>query len=96
MENIENCPIPEPRTNLTRMLGILAQILNPSTQSEVLLHLADFLTTRAFKETELWVLSDILDTLMDVFAEDDTDLLAAQVHLVDKLTALFPIFKSKV
>lgn len=41
-------------------------------------------------------MAESIDALMDIYAEDETDYLAAEIELVPKLLSLIPHFKSKV
>lgn len=41
-------------------------------------------------------MAESIDALMDIYAEDETDCLAAEIELVPKLLSLIPHFKSKV
>jgi hypothetical protein len=40
--------------------------------------------------------AEAIDTIMDIFGEDETDNVAADIKLVDKLHALLPSLKQKV
>jgi HEAT repeat-containing protein 3 len=99
LTGIKECETPEIRSNLIRMVGILALLLvnnlNDVT-SNVICTITEFILEQAHKENEVWVLAEALDTLVDLYSEDETDLLAAKVKLVDKLVVLAPIVKSKV
>lgn len=81
------------------MFGTLALILNsksPIDPSDVEVHIAAFLIDRLSKETEIWPLAELLDTIMDLFAEDETDRLAQKTNLIDKLNEIAPTVKTKV
>lgn len=99
LTGIRQCEVPEIRSNLIRMVGILALLLvnnlNDIT-SNVICTITDFIIEQSHKENEVWVLAEALDTLVDLYAEDETDYLAAKVKLVDKLAILAPILKNKV
>lgn len=41
-------------------------------------------------------MAESLDTIMDIYAEDDSDQLASEIKLVEKLHVLAPLFKNKV
>lgn len=47
-------------------------------------------------ETQAWIIAESIDALMDIYAEDETDCLAAEIELVPKLLSIIPHFKSKV
>jgi hypothetical protein len=55
-----------------------------------------FLLDVCSRELELWVVAEAIDTIMDIFGEDETDNVAADIKLVDKLQALLPSLKQKV
>jgi hypothetical protein len=55
-----------------------------------------FLLEVCSRESELWVVAEAIDTIMDIFGEDETDNVAADIKLVDKLQALLPSLKQKV
>lgn len=99
LNGITRCDCAEIRVNLIRMLGNLALILiskSSENSGETEVVIADFLLDRLFKESECWTLAELLDTLMDVFAEDETDSLALRINLVEKLTEITPVIKNKV
>ncbi|XP_026732273.1 HEAT repeat-containing protein 3 [Trichoplusia ni] len=99
LNGIKVCQVPEIRANLIRMIGILALLLvnnlNDVT-SNVIVVITEFILEQAHKENEVWVLAEAVDTLVDLYSEDETDILAAKVNLVEKLTSLAPIFKNKI
>lgn len=47
-------------------------------------------------ELSIWVIAESLDAIMDIYAEDNSDQLASEIKLVEKLHTLVPLFKSKV
>ncbi|XP_013191284.2 HEAT repeat-containing protein 3 [Amyelois transitella] len=95
---ITECQIPEIRSNLIRMIGILALLLmNNMTEvsSNVICTITEFILDQAQKENEVWVLAEAIDTLIDLYSEDESDQLAAKVKLVDKLNLLAPSLRNK-
>ncbi|KAL0851138.1 hypothetical protein ABMA28_007003 [Loxostege sticticalis] len=98
LTGIKECQVPEIRANLIRMIGILALLLvnnlNDIT-SNVICTITEFILEQAHKENEVWVLAEAIDTIVDLYSEDETDVLAAKVKLVDKLAVLAPILKNK-
>ncbi|KAJ8735590.1 hypothetical protein PYW07_007210 [Mythimna separata] len=98
LTGIRECQVPEIRSNLIRMVGILASLLvnnlNDVTSS-VICTITEFVLEQAHKENEVWVLAEAIDTLVDLYSEDETDGLAAKVKLVDKLAILAPILRNK-
>jgi hypothetical protein len=59
-------------------------------------NIGKFLLEVCGRESELWIVAEAVDTIIDVFGEDETDNAAAQIHLVEKLQALLPSLKHKV
>lgn len=47
-------------------------------------------------ESKAWVMAESLDAIMDIYSEDDSDQLATEIGLVEKLRGLLPHFKTKV
>ncbi|XP_039758896.1 HEAT repeat-containing protein 3 [Pararge aegeria] len=97
LTGIRECQFPEIRTNLIRMIGILALLLVNNlndTASIVICTITEFILEQAHKENKVWVLAEAIDTLVDLYSEDETDLLAAKVKLVEKLSVLAPILKN--
>ncbi|PZC79107.1 hypothetical protein B5X24_HaOG216796 [Helicoverpa armigera] len=98
LTGVKECLVPEIRSNLIRMIGILALLLvnnlNDVT-SNVICTITEFILEQAHKENEVWVLAEAIDTIVDLYSEDETDVLAAKVKLTDKLAILAPILKNK-
>lgn len=46
--------------------------------------------------TSAWVIAEALDAIMDLYSEDDTKYVAAELKLVEKLNSIVLIFKVKV
>ncbi|XP_045528350.1 HEAT repeat-containing protein 3 [Pieris brassicae] len=98
LNGIKDCQVPEIRSNLIRMIGILALLLVNNindTTTTVICTITEFLLDQAHKENEVWVLAEAIDTLVDLYSEDETDEIAAKVKLVEKLSILSPILKNK-
>ncbi|KAF9421537.1 hypothetical protein HW555_002470 [Spodoptera exigua] len=98
LTGIKECQVPEIRSNLIRMVGILALLLVNNLNDvtgNVICTITEFILEQAHKENEVWVLAEAIDTLVDLYSEDETDVLAAKVKLTDKLAILAPILKNK-
>ncbi|KAL4712761.1 hypothetical protein ACJJTC_008058 [Scirpophaga incertulas] len=98
LSGIRECETSEIRSNLIRMVGNLALLLMNNlndTTSVVICAITEFILEQALKESEVWVLAEAVDTIVDLYSEDETDPLAAKVKLIDKLNILAPILKSK-
>ena len=81
------------------MIGSLSLLLFSTlndTTSNVVCVITEFIIEQAAKESEVWVIAEAIDTLVDLYSEDETDELAARVNLVEKLALLLPAIKSKV
>ncbi|XP_038207905.1 HEAT repeat-containing protein 3 isoform X2 [Zerene cesonia] len=98
LTGIKDCQVPEIRSNLIRMIGTLALLLINNlndTTTTVICTITEFILEQAHKENEVWVLAEAIDTLVDLYSEDETDSIAANVKLVEKLASLAPILKNK-
>lgn len=99
LTGIRECQVPEIRSNLIRMTGLLALLLVNSlndTTATVISTITEFILEQAHKENDVWVLAEAIDTIVDLYSGDDTDALAAKIKLVEKLQMLSPILKNKV
>ncbi|XP_050489362.1 HEAT repeat-containing protein 3 [Bombus huntii] len=93
------CPNTNVRVNLIRTLGTLALILmnNDTPEAhELIKHVSTFLLDICKTELSVWIMAESLDTIMDIYAEDDSDQLASEIKLVEKLHVLAPLFKNKM
>ncbi|KDR09420.1 HEAT repeat-containing protein 3 [Zootermopsis nevadensis] len=93
------CPDTNVRANLIRSVGMLGMILVNSVEPDgqtLLKNIGKFLLEVCGRESELWVVAEAVDTVIDVFGEDETDNAAAHINLVEKLKALLPSLKHKV
>ncbi|XP_043279904.1 HEAT repeat-containing protein 3 isoform X2 [Venturia canescens] len=92
-----HCTNPNIRVNLIRMLGNVALIISPSIEySGLVKHVSTSLLDICIRETEVWVMAEALDAIMDIFAEDETDLMAEEIKLLPKLHSLVPILTNKI
>lgn len=46
-------------------------------------------------ETRAWVIAESIDAIMDIYAEDETDVIAADINLIPRLTSSISYFKGK-
>ena len=58
--------------------------------------MSTFLLDIYITEPSVWVIAESLDAIMDIYAEDNSDQLASEIKLVEKLHTLVPFFKNKV
>uniref|UniRef100_A0A1B6L0C3 SYO1-like TPR repeats domain-containing protein n=1 Tax=Graphocephala atropunctata TaxID=36148 RepID=A0A1B6L0C3_9HEMI len=88
-------PEPQVQVNVVRIIGTLGVMLvtNACIVETVGIYLLQAVERQP---VDLWLVAEALDSLMDVFAEDCTDQMAAEVNLVPRLQALTPRLKSKM
>ncbi|XP_015593716.1 HEAT repeat-containing protein 3 [Cephus cinctus] len=87
------------KVNLIRIVGNLALILSESEapeSRELVKHVTVFLLDSCTREAELWVIAESLDAIMDIYAEDETNTLAAEIYLTEKLQTLVPLVNTKI
>ncbi|GAB1859313.1 HEAT repeat-containing protein 3 [Camponotus japonicus] len=99
LNGVRQCSNANVRVNLIRMLCNLVQILMNNKNSEdyeMIKFISTFLLNICTTETQAWIIAESIDALMDIYAEDETDCLAAEIELVPKLLSIIPHFKSKV
>uniref|UniRef100_A0A1E1X5U7 SYO1-like TPR repeats domain-containing protein n=1 Tax=Amblyomma aureolatum TaxID=187763 RepID=A0A1E1X5U7_9ACAR len=89
------CSEPAVRTNVTRIMATLGCLLGPH-QTNVLKKVGQHLLEISLKDPDIVVVTEALDAMFDVFGEDTTDAVAAEIELVTKLRQMLPAFKSKV
>ena len=88
------------RINLVQIIGnigtlsTLTDVGKNLSQSSGLL--AQFLLDAAAKDTDIRVVTEALDKIFDMFAEDTTDMLCAQMNLVNQLKKILPSLKVKI
>lgn len=99
-ELVQHVPDPRIRTNGIRIFGSLGCLLGSSTAQNsisLLKAIGTFLLDVCNKDkVELWVESEALDALFDVFADDHLDPVLHEIGGVDKLNSILPIFKHKI
>lgn len=93
--------MPEIRSNLIRMMGLLALLLvsrlkEANSDTSHVQFITQFILEQAHKEHDVWVLAEAIDTIIDLYSEDETDVIAAKEDLVQKLSILLPVLKLKV
>lgn len=89
------CSEPAVRTNVTRIMATLGCLLG-AHQTNVLKKVGQYLLEVSSKDSDIVVVTEALDATFDVFGEDTTDAVAAEIDLVTKLRQVLPAFKSKV
>ena len=88
------------RINLVQIIGNIGSLStlsgvdkNLSQSSNVF---AQFLLDAAAKDTDIRVVTEALDKIFDMFAEDSTDMLCARMNLVTQLKKILPNLKIKI
>lgn len=92
LKGAEVCSEPEIRANWLRMLGVLGCLL-PEHLVKIII---DCLLQQCFRETDVWTLSEALDALMDLFADNDWNQIVYEVNLTQKAKALEKVLKNKL
>ncbi|BFZ13382.1 hypothetical protein BsWGS_16421 [Bradybaena similaris] len=83
--------------NIMKIISTVGCALSTNTQPHPLLKkIGSVLADVAFYADDLVVTAEALDSLFDVFKEDNTDQIVKEIGLVEKLVALQPSFRSKV
>ncbi|KYM96799.1 HEAT repeat-containing protein 3 [Cyphomyrmex costatus] len=102
LNDIHQCVSINVRVNMIRMLCNLVQIMlskknsKDSKNYEAIKLVSTFLLDISKTENRVWVIAESMDAIMDIYAEDETDHLAADIKLVPRLLSIMPHFKSKM
>lgn len=92
LTGVQECVNPEIRANWLRMLGLLGCLL-----PEVLVQtIIAFLLESSLKEQDAWTISEAVDSLMDMFSDNDWDRISFELNLVQKSRELLRELKSKL
>lgn len=97
----ELCTETSVRVNIVSILGTFGNHLSTLLMDDAgcafrLKDIGLFLLELCGKDTEMGVVSEALDAIIDVFAEDHTDGVAREIHLVERLQRILPSFKNKI
>lgn len=92
LKGAEACTEPEIRANWLRMLGVLGCLL-PENSVKIII---EYLLQQCFKESDVWTLSEAIDALMDLFADNDWNQISYEVNLAQKTKDLEKILKNKL
>nr|XP_012233672.1 PREDICTED: HEAT repeat-containing protein 3 isoform X1 [Linepithema humile] len=99
LNGARQCSNANVRVNLIRMLCNSVQIMinNEILENyEMIKFISTFLLDICTTETRAWVIAESIDALMDIYAEDTTDVIAADIKLVPRLKSSISYFKGKV
>lgn len=92
LNGVEACENPAIRANWLRMLGSLGCLLNEALVKKI----ADFILEATLKETDVWTISEGLDSFMDMFSENDWNQIVFDLNVIGKSRALEKSLKTKV
>ncbi|KAL0129573.1 hypothetical protein PUN28_001678 [Cardiocondyla obscurior] len=98
INDVNECVNMNVRVNLIRMLCNLVRMLNnkDSKNYETIKLVSTFLLDISKSETRVRVIAESIDAIMDIYAEDDIDHIAADIKLVPRLLSVMPHFKNKM
>lgn len=68
----------------------------PQMLTEIAQYFLDCITRLKVDKCGLWLVAEILDTLFDMFAEDDYNEVLKQLELIQRLRGIQPAFKKLV
>uniref|UniRef100_A0A1B0DQT9 SYO1-like TPR repeats domain-containing protein n=1 Tax=Phlebotomus papatasi TaxID=29031 RepID=A0A1B0DQT9_PHLPP len=92
LNGVESCSEAEIRANWLRMLGILGCLL-PENLVKIII---TFILETSMKESDAWAISEAMDSLMDMFSDNDWIQIVYDVNLVQKSRDLERILKAKL
>uniref|UniRef100_A0A1B0CF12 SYO1-like TPR repeats domain-containing protein n=1 Tax=Lutzomyia longipalpis TaxID=7200 RepID=A0A1B0CF12_LUTLO len=92
LNGVESCSEAEIRANWLRMLGILGCLL-PENLVKIII---TFILETSIKETDAWAISEAMDSLMDMFSDNDWLQIVYEVNLVQKSRELERSLKAKL
>uniref|UniRef100_A0A0A1XJ21 HEAT repeat-containing protein 3 n=1 Tax=Zeugodacus cucurbitae TaxID=28588 RepID=A0A0A1XJ21_ZEUCU len=89
---VKNCSVAEIRANWLRMLGTLGCLL-PENLVRIII---TFIVEACSDEEDVWTISEALDALMDMFADNDWPKLIIELNLPEVLKKLEKMFRNKM
>ncbi|XP_054743924.1 HEAT repeat-containing protein 3 [Anastrepha obliqua] len=89
---VKNCSVAEIRANWLRMLGTLGCLL-PETLVRTII---TFIVEACVEEDDVWTISEALDSLMDMFADNDWPKIIVELNLPEVLKKLEKMFRNKI
>ena len=89
---------PVVRMNIVQIVGCIGTLLTTcaTSDSQTAKVIVEFELMAASKDTDLRVVAEAIDKIIDMFAEDDTDRLCAEVNLIVRLKQMLPGLKAKI
>lgn len=92
LNGVTECKDSEIRANWLRMLGILGCLL-PEALIKIII---DFVLGTCLKDQDLWTISEAMDSMMDIFAENDWNQIVYELDMTTKCKELDRIMKAKL
>ncbi|XP_058126316.1 HEAT repeat-containing protein 3 [Anopheles ziemanni] len=92
LNGVVGCEDAEIRANWLRMLGMLGCLL-PEPLVKLIV---DFVLNTCANETDVWVLAEALDSMMDIFADNDWYAIVHEVGMVAKCKQLDRVMREKL
>lgn len=92
LNGMKNCKVAEIQVNWVKMLGTLGCLLPEILVKEII----EFLMNVSLEEDDLWILSEALDSFMDIFADNDWNEIVAQLNVIQNFRKLEKKLKTKV
>uniref|UniRef100_A0A182U2K3 SYO1-like TPR repeats domain-containing protein n=1 Tax=Anopheles melas TaxID=34690 RepID=A0A182U2K3_9DIPT len=92
LNGVMGCEDVEIRANWLRMLGILGCLLPESHVKAII----DFVLNTCANEEDVWVLAEALDSMMDIFADNDWHSIMHELGMVAKCKQLDRIMREKL
>ncbi|XP_041776619.1 HEAT repeat-containing protein 3 [Anopheles merus] len=92
LNGVTGCEDVEIRANWLRMLGILGCLLPESHVKAII----DFVLNTCANEEDVWVLAEALDSMMDIFADNDWHSIMHELGMIAKCKQLDRIMREKL
>jgi HEAT repeat-containing protein 3 len=92
LNGVSACEKPEIRANWLRMLGSLGCLLVEPLVKKI----AEFILDVTLKESDVWTISEALDSFMDMFSENDWNQIVFDLNVIGKSRDLEKTLKTKV
>lgn len=92
LDGVKDCTHSEISANWLKMLGTLGCLLPEPMVKKI----TEFVLEAALKETDVWTMSEALDSFMDMFSDNDWNQIVYELNVVSKSRELEKILKTKV
>lgn len=94
-----SCQLADVRVNIVRIIATVGVVFSKQADlpnADTLKNIGIFLLTIICGDKDLWVVSEALDSVFDVFGEDHLDSIDHDIGLTDRLSKFVPEMKSRV